>query len=219
MIVDEVLFYTARLEELHHFYRSTLGMTVSAVDPVKQAFTVQAGETKLIFKQWNAEVSQGGYDTEPFYHFALMIPQNRFKEAKQWAASRVTLSSDGKRDEAYSINWDSHSLYFEDPAGNIVELIAHHPLNNEQEHTFSVADILRVCEIGLVSEDVSATVNELQEAGLSRWGEGSDTFSPVGDRNGLFIVVKKERVWFFSEQKAQIFPLEAAIREVGRFQL
>ncbi|MBU5353597.1 VOC family protein [Paenibacillus silvae] len=219
MIIQEVLFYTAKLEELHHFYGNTLGMKVSALDPAEQAFTIQAGITKMMFKRWDAVASKEENDSKPFYHFAWMIPRNRFKEAKQWAASRVTLSSDGNNDETYSVNWDSHSLYFGDPAGNIVELIAHHPLNNEQERAFSAADILQVCEIGLVSENVSATVNELGKAGLPRWGEGSDTFSPVGDRNGLFIVVKKERVWFFSDQKAQMFPLEATIREVGRLRL
>lgn len=218
MIIEEVLFYSVKLEELHHFYGVTLGMRVSEINPVEEAFTLQAGSTKMIFKHWNTASQVEGKGRVPFYHFAWMIPTNQFQEAKQWAASRVRLSTDGERDETHSNNWDSHSLYFEDPAGNIVELIAHHRENNEQERAFSVADILKVCEIGLVSEDVPATVHELEKAGLSRWGEGSDTFSPVGDRNGLFIVVRKERVWFFSNQKAQIFPLEATIHQVGKLQ-
>lgn len=215
MIIEQVLFYTVKLEELRHFYGVTLGMRVSEVHPVEEAFTLQAGSTKMIFKQWNPASEAENKGIEPFYHFAWMIPTNQFQQAKQWAASRVTLSTDGERDQTYSTNWDSHSLYFEDPAGNIVELIAHHKENNEQERTFSVADILKVCEIGLVSENVPAAVHELEKAGLPRWGEGSDTFSPVGDRNGLFIVVRKERVWFFSNQRAQIFPLEATIHQVG----
>jgi catechol-2,3-dioxygenase len=215
MIIERVLFYTVKLEELHHFYGDTLGMRVSDINPLEEAFTLQAGITRMIFKQWDAASETVVKGIEPFYHFAWMIPRNQFQEAKQWAASRVTLCTDGERDETYSNNWDSHSLYFEDPAGNIVELIAHHREHNEQERAFSVEDILQVCEIGLVSEDVAATVQELEKAGLVRWGEGSDPFSPVGDRNGLFIVVRKERVWFFSDQKAQIFPFEATIPEVG----
>jgi hypothetical protein len=215
MIIEQVLFHTVKLEELHHFYGVRLGMRVSEINPVEEAFTVKAGSTKMIFKQWNSATETEKKGIEPFYHFAWMIPRNQFQQAKQWAASRVTLSTDGERDQTYSTNWDSHSLYFEDPAGNIVELIAHHKENNEQEGAFSVENILKVCEIGLVSEDVPATVHELEKVGLLRWGEGSDTFSPVGDRNGLFIVVRKERVWFFSNQKAQIFPLEATIHQVG----
>lgn len=215
MIIKQVLFYTVKLEELHHFYGVSLGMNVSEINPLEEAFTLQAGSTKMIFKQWNNPSQVMGEGKAPFYHFAWMIPTNQFQQAKQWAASRVTLSTDGERDQTYSTNWDSHSLYFEDPAGNIVELIAHHRENNEQERAFSVADFLKVCEIGLVSENVPAAVHELENAGILRWGEGSDTFSPVGDRNGLFIVVRKDRVWFFSNQKAQIFPLEATIHQVG----
>ncbi|WP_342554599.1 ring-cleaving dioxygenase [Paenibacillus sp. FSL R7-0652] len=218
MIIEEVSFYTVKLEELHHFYGVTLGMPVSELQPSEGTFTLQAGTTRMVFKQWSTAPEAANRTVEPFYHFAWMIPRNQFQEAKQWAASRVTLSTDGERDETYSTNWDSHSLYFEDPAGNIVELIAHHRENNEQQRAFSAAAILQVCEIGLVSEDVPAAVKELEKVGLARWGEGSDTFSPVGDRRGLFIVVKQERVWFFSSQKALIFPLEAVIRDVGRLQ-
>jgi hypothetical protein len=76
-----------------------------------------------------------------------------------------------------------------------------------------------VCEIGLVTNDVLSTVNELQQIGLGRWGEVSDTFAPVGDVYGLFIVVKKDRTWFFSTQKAQIYLLEVSIRDVGRLRI
>ena len=59
MIVEEVLFYTAKLEELHHFYGHTLGMIVSDVDATEEAFTLQAGSTKMIFKQWNTASEAG----------------------------------------------------------------------------------------------------------------------------------------------------------------
>ncbi|PQP82977.1 ring-cleaving dioxygenase [Paenibacillus sp. PCH8] len=212
MMIEELQLYTTRLEDLKRFYRDTLGMKVS--DATNQEFNLQVGRTKMIFKPCKTE-------SEPFYHFAWMIPTNRFKQAKQWVTPRVTLSRDGSRDETYSTNWDSHSLYFEDPAGNIIELIAHHTVQNESDHDrdFTTEDILQVCEIGLVTDDVLSTVNELQQFGLARWGEGSDTFAPVGDVHGLFIVVKKERTWFFSKQKAQIYPLEVSIRDVGKLRI
>lgn len=209
MMIEELQLYTTRLEDLKHFYSDTLGMEVS--NATDQAFTLQVGRTKMMFKQSETE-------EEPFYHVAWMIPTNRFKEAKQWAQTRVVLSRDEERDETYSTHWNSHSLYFEDPTGNIIELIAHHRIQNESDHDFTVKDILQVCEIGLVSEDVLSTVNELRQIGLTRWGESSETFAPVGDVQGLFIVVKKERIWFFSTQSAQIYPLEVSIQEVGKLQ-
>lgn len=210
MMIEELQLYTARLEDLKHFYRDTLGMEVSS--ETDQAFNLKVGRTKMIFKPCET-------DREPFYHVAWMIPTNRFKEAKKWAASRVVLSREGDRDETYSATWNSHSLYFEDPAGNIIELIAHHRMQNESEHDFSAKDILQVCEVGLVTDDVLSTVTELQQIGLARWGEVSETFAPVGDVHGLFIVVKKDRTWFFSTQKAQIYPLEVSIRDVGRLRI
>ena len=210
MIIEELQLYTTRLEELKHFYSVTLGMEVS--NATDQVFTLQVGSTRMIFKQCETE-------REPFYHVAWMIPTNRFKQAKQWAASRVVLSKEGGRDETYSANWNSFSLYFEDPAGNIIELIAHHRIQNESDHNFSARDIVQVCEIGLVTEDVLSTVHELQQIGFTRWGEISETFAPVGDVHGLFIVVKKNRTWFFSKQKAQIYPLEITVRDVGKLRI
>ncbi|MEK4662108.1 hypothetical protein MHH93_09440 [Priestia sp. FSL H7-0729] len=70
-----------------------------------------------------------------------------------------------------------------------------------------------------MSDDVLSTVNELQQIGLTRWDEVSETFAPVGDVHGLFIVVKKDRTWFFSKQKAQIYPLEISIRDVGKLRM
>ncbi|WP_440117117.1 VOC family protein [Paenibacillus sp. QZ-Y1] len=210
MVFEEVTMYTARLEDIKHFYIAILGLELS--DESEHSFTFQIGLTKMIFMRSEA-------DQYPFYHFAWMIPTNRFQEAKAWAAARVRLSKHEDQDETYFTNWDSHSIYFEDPTGNIVELIAHHTVHNESDNSFSAQDLLQVCEVGLVSEDVLSMVDELEHLGLKRWGEISETFAPVGDVNGLFIVVKKERIWYFSEQEANIYPLEVCIREVGRLRI
>ncbi|PIH59520.1 VOC family protein [Paenibacillus sp. LK1] len=210
MIFEEVKLYTARLEDIKHFYINTLGLNVA--EESEHSFTLQIGLTKMIFMRSEA-------DQNPFYHFAWMIPTNRFQEAKAWAAARVHLSRHEGEDETYSTNWNSNSLYFEDPVGNILELIAHHTVHNESERPFSKKDLLQVCEVGLVTEDVLSAVDELEQMGLKRWRAISDTFAPIGDVNGLFIVVKKERTWFFSEQKANIYPLEVSIRDVGRLRI
>ncbi|MEC0123684.1 VOC family protein [Paenibacillus pabuli] len=210
MIFEEVRLSTARLEDMKHFYIHRLGLGL--FEETEDTFTLQIGLTKMIFMQSET-------DQHPFYHFAWLIPTNRFQEAKAWAAARVRLSWHEEQDQTYSTNWDSHSLYFEDPAGNILELIAHHTVHNESDRPFSEKDLLQVCEVGLVTEDVRSAVQELEQMGLKRWGEISDTFAPVGDANGLFIVVKKERIWFFSEQKSNIYPIEVSIRDVGKLRI
>lgn len=209
MIFEEVKCYTARLEDIKPFYVDTLGLEL--LEESRHSFTIRVGLTKMIFAESRTE-------QEPFYHFAWMIPANRFQEAKAWAAARVRLSRYEGEDETYSTNWNSTSLYFEDPVGNILELIAHHTVHNESDRTFSEKDLLQVCEVGLVTEDVLSTVDELEQMALKRWRAISDTFAPIGDVNGLFIVVKKERVWFFSEQKLTYIRWKCPFVMLGDFE-
>src|SRR5262245_59858987 len=76
---------------------------------------IRIGETKLRFAP-----AEG----EPFYHFALLVPGDRFDAALERARERVELLGD-----VFDFDfWDARAFYFHDPAGNIVELIAHHGL-------------------------------------------------------------------------------------------
>src|SRR3954452_25419009 len=57
---------------------------------------------------------------DAFYHFAFLVPGDRFAAAEAWAGDRVELLA--------TIDlpaWDARACYFHDLAGNIVELIAH----------------------------------------------------------------------------------------------
>ena len=57
---------------------------------------------------------------------------------------------------------------------------------------------------------VSALQSEMD---VRPYRTGSDTFAPIGDENGLFIVVKTGRPWFASvDQSAVIVPLEVMVR-------
>ena len=59
---------------------------------------------------------------KPFYHYAINIPANKIEEAKDWLSNRVRLlwMEDYKDDIADFVNWHAKSIYFYDPAGNIV---------------------------------------------------------------------------------------------------
>ena len=63
----------------------------------------------------------------PFYHFALLVPGDRFDAALEWAREHVELLPDTETGEAVFdfTHWDANAVYFHDPAGSIVELIAH----------------------------------------------------------------------------------------------
>lgn len=133
------------------------------------------------------------------YHFAFNIPENQFDEATAWVRQYVSLVHDTNRDELfYSESWNAHNLYFYDAEGNIVELIARHTLANASNAPFSAQSLENISEIGVACDDFASMVAELEQRYGARpynWS-GSDTFMPIGDEHGLFIVVKPGRIWF-----------------------
>src|SRR5919201_46562 len=83
--------------------------------------------------------------------------------------------------------WDgARAVYFRDPEENIVELLARPEPRPE----------LSIAEVGLPVDDVPAAVDALATLGLGPYDEWDDTFAPLGDADGLLIVVRPGRAWF-----------------------
>ncbi|MEO6456896.1 MAG: hypothetical protein ABIO92_01275, partial [Chloroflexia bacterium] len=190
MRIDRLDLLTNDLAAQRKFYASELPLPI--LEASGAVLSLQAGRSLLTFRQapedWNG-----------FYHFAFNIPEDQFQEAKEWLSRRVMPIKDAKgKDEFPSKEWNAHSVYFYDPAGNILEFIARHTLDEHLERPFGERNILSISEIGLVSDDVPGTVRRLQsEMNINTYsGPGSDTFTAVGDEHGLFIVVKRGRIWF-----------------------
>jgi catechol-2,3-dioxygenase len=174
---------------------------------------VQAGATKLVFT-----LADAGFDGA--YHFAFNIPKNQFHAAKAWISKRIPLLHDETgKNEFDSESWNSHSVYFKDTAGNVLEFIARHNLKNAVNGDFDSSQILNVSEIGLPSEDVIAFTNELcARLTLSVFKqEPSTTFTPVGDDHGLFILPIKDRIWIpNSGVPAKLLPVKAMVEVNGQ---
>lgn len=108
-------------------------------------------------------------EQERQYHFAINIPANRFKEAKEWIMSRVPLLTEDGEDEIYFEGIDASSLYFYDADENIVELIARHSINPESNiESFSSNEFLGIGEMSLTVEDPSLVAQELETIGVRR---------------------------------------------------
>ncbi|MGV3464098.1 MAG: VOC family protein [Heyndrickxia sp.] len=175
--------------------------------------TFKVGETLLSFKETTS-------NNMPFYHFAMNIPHNKFQQAKKWLQDLgIKLNMEDGKDEVYFETWHAESVYFEDPAGNIVELIARHHLPNEKAGDFSSEDLLNVSEIGIVRNQVLPFVHELNKTGIPCWREEDESFTPVGNEDGLIIVVKSGRRWYFSRRDAEIFPVTICIKGIGEIKL
>lgn len=195
---------TRHLDELKAFYADILGLRLLAESP--QSATYGVGMTQMTFVR-----STGVGD--PTYHFAFNIPPRTISEAKAWLSSRVPLLNQAGEDQFHSESWNADNIYFRDPAGNIGELIARYTLSDDLPGRFGSQHLLCVSEIGLPTPDVPELVRGLIEAfDLARYGEGSNTFSPVGDERGLFIVVREGRPWFPTDSAAELHAVSAVIQ-------
>jgi len=201
---------TKDLQAQRYFYADVLGLPV---DLSADQLDVQAGKTLLVFTHADS-------DFDGAYHFAFNIPENQFSAAKQWIATRVPLLADTDgTDEFSSESWNSNSLYFKDVAGNVLEFIARHDLKNTVNSNFDNRQILNISEIGLPSEDVVAFANALcSTLNISVFRqEPSETFTPVGDDNGLFILPIKNRMWIpNSGVLAKLLPVHVKVEVDGK---
>src|SRR4030095_14418576 len=142
MKIKKLTLQTAYLKTLQEFYSSILQLPVQSAG--EKELNIKIGDTGLIF----TEAKTG----EPFYHYAINIPANKIEEAKDWLSAKVKLlwMEDYKNDIADFVNWHAKSVYFYDPAGNIVELIARFDLGNSVTEPFSSSQFLSLNEVGLV---------------------------------------------------------------------
>jgi hypothetical protein len=184
--------------DLRGFYGGELGLPLDGD-------AIVVGETQLRFR-----VEEGG----AFYHFALLVPGDRFEAALAWAQDRVELLG-GVFDFE---NWDALAVYFHDPAGNIVELIAHHGLEESgRDGDFAAQEIAGLSELGVVG-DPRSLLPELEELGLRLWDgtiEEPGRLAFVGERGRTFIVAPAGRGWLPTGRPAERHPVEAQVRLDG----
>ena len=191
----------APMSAMKAFYGKTLDLRI--MDERPDRFSVEAGETRMTFVN-STDIVDG---RPPFYHFAFNIPENKILKALEWQKARTPILSIPERNRAagyppevvdYS-HWNAHSIFFLDPAGNVVEYIARHDLKNGDTSPFGWPDILYASEIGLIVDDVAATAAMLKSiATIDQYKGGSDQFMAMGDEYGLLLVMKRGRVIDFT---------------------
>lgn len=155
--------------------------------------TIQAGWTRI-------DVVPAQSDTGSV-HLAFNIPRNRFAAAYAWVQERAMVLGDPMGEERFHLDgvWQSDSVYFAGPHGSVLELIARQPLafDGVAEGAFHGHEIACVSELGLPTSDVPSLVRSLVlRMGMRPFGDITDGFAPMGDHEGLLIVVDRDRLWF-----------------------
>ena len=176
------------------FYGETLELPL-------EAETIRIGETRLRFAPG---------DGEPFYHFALLAPGDRFEAVLAWAKERVELLGDVFESD----DWHSHAVYFHDPAGNILELIAHSGLEeNDRSGEFAAEELVGFSELGIVG-DRPQLLGRLESAGLELWDgtvDGENRLAFVGEQGRTLILASPGRGWVPTGRPAQAHPVELVL--------
>lgn len=205
MLIKEIVLLTsADSETLKNFYTGLLGLEV--LKSGKLTISFSAGDSILTFEKKSKYI-------DPFYHFAFNIPANKFQEAKEFLTSSgiELLTLDGNNEFDFK-SWNAHSVYFYDPAGNILEFISRHNLKNKSEQKFSGNSILNISEIGFPVKNVNEFYLEIQKKlGIPFFSGDKKSFTAMGDDNGLFIIVTTGRIWFPDCGPAMEYPMRVIL--------
>jgi hypothetical protein len=196
----------ASLPALDEFYAGRLGLERLERDDLLAVFAV--GETRL-----ELAAAAGA----PFYPVALLVPGDRFDAALAWARERVRLlpEPEAGEDVFEFDNWDARACYFHDPAGSIVELIAHRGIGeSDAAGSFTAAELLGLSELGLVGDPLELA-GELRAAlGLELWDgtlEGTGRLAFVGGKGRTLILAPPGRGWLPTGRPAEVHPIDAVV--------
>ena len=213
MEITDIKLQTSSLNELTSFYRYELELATETNSDGN--IKIGIGRTTLVFEQVKG--------ADPFYHFAINIPSNKIDEAKTWLSPRAELvwMDDYKSEIADFRNWNAKSVYFYDPAGNVLELIARFDLDNKMYEPFSSAQFLCVSEMGIVSKlgDLDNAADRLlNDYDLNYFTRQPPLpqFRAIGDNNGLFILVPEKSNWYPTAKASGVFPMKVQFINGGK---
>lgn len=204
MKLKKLKLYTNHLETEFKFYSETLGFEI--LEQNSNSFTVKIGWSELTFKKSGRE---------HIYHYCFLIPSNMLSQALEWMEKRTKIIEieAGRKIQNFE-NWNADSFYFHDASGNIAEFIVRYDLKNEEKNDFNISKILGINEIGLPTNDIQKTNNQLQlEIKTKFWKGDLQRFGTNGTQEGIFLLpnYKVKDIWFPTQLKIRPEPFEAVV--------
>lgn len=197
------------------FWVETMGFELLAQG--NQFFTVKIGDSRLTFRPKSTV-------NPPIYHFSINIPQNQVENALDWLKNEGGKYIDGPtasvnivRDEitnAEIINkplYQANSVFFNDHAGNIIELIARNELDYTVDGPFTRDQFLRISEVAVITRNSRDCQTRLEEEfGAKPFLGGTSGYTQVGGVDGVLLLVIPDRPWIPTESNLA-YPYETIV--------
>ena len=146
------------------------------------------------------------------HHLAFDIPPASFAAHRAWLEAKLPLlsSADGTTEFEGPPGWNSRSIYFSGPDKMVVELIAR---RERPRPATRIPELIAISEVGIAVTDPLAAAQAVEaETGSGVFGSSSPEFVPVGDHDGLLILVKDGRAWLPRfDVTAHILPLRISV--------
>ncbi|OIQ17253.1 MAG: hypothetical protein BM557_08550 [Flavobacterium sp. MedPE-SWcel] len=201
MKILEIELLSDDINETESFYKRVLGLTPYQKEKGVLLF-YKVGFTRLIFRK--------SKEIKAIYHFAIDVPNNRFKESYDFIAETTAIIPISETETIADFSeWNAESFYFYDNNGNILEFITRYDNNAVSDEVFSTNSYISISEIGLAAKKVAEFADKLiDKFGVSvfhRQPRG-DRFTALGDDDGLFIIAINGRNWYPVEDKVYSYP-------------
>lgn len=204
-IIDLKLF-TTKLNPVIDFYANAIQLPI--IDQDNSQVSFQAGWTILRFQEYRASQS-------PVYHIAFNVPLSSIRHClARLNQLKINIIPFEGKDIIEFPNWKARSVYFFDPAGNILEFIGRADRPDSEPPAYDTSIIECISEIGVPLEhwpDQSMQIQ--QQFQLPLYKAAADSFRPLGDPEGLLITVPAGRNWFLTEIPGRNNPLEFLLQE------
>jgi catechol 2,3-dioxygenase-like lactoylglutathione lyase family enzyme len=118
--IKETCLYVHDLEQAKRFYHELLELPLISYVPGKHIFFTAGSSVLLCF---NPEDSKTKTSPPPHYgggkqHFAFEVSKSEYESAKEWIRKkRIAITE--------TVTWKggAESFYFEDPEGNVLEIV------------------------------------------------------------------------------------------------
>ena len=198
--ITELEIRTRNLDSSRIFWSQTLPFEL--IDSTAGSFTVKIGTSRLKFRP------SGSIDP-PVNHFAITIPKNQIERALDWLKNPDGKYSDGPknpiriiRDEATGAEiisdpkMNTRSVYFDDGAGNIIELVAKKDFGTEVIGDFSKDQFLKISEVALVTKNIQKCLDILSEKfNVQQFPGSTSGYKPVGGGDGIILLIVPNKPW------------------------